>query len=383
MVRRGARMLSWLGLMVALTGSVAGADPNHSGPDHGSATSFAYTALNDLPHGIAADERLVFIALPLAGKVSVLDRFTGNQIAELPAPAGGFGLPFAVKISRDGHLVLLDSGGFPSPVSPSIPSVDDYSYSYDPRTRHFSATLERSVRFDGLPVIFAEDIEVVSRDLYVVSESVIGGLWLVHGDGSITPGIFPDNPAVPLPELGGCGMPAITIGNVPFDPGFAPGVNSLAKRGDELYFTSSCLGGLYKVPVATLSDTSRTPGARANDIQTVSARPAGTLEALEGLAFPTGEPGDRWVYVGDPFHLRVIRIDVESGAREVVGDDPTLFNFPVGLAWLPSLFGTRELLVTSDQEYRLAGLNPALSQDELQPPFLVTAIVPDARDCGH
>ncbi|MBS2026617.1 MAG: hypothetical protein JST54_01835 [Deltaproteobacteria bacterium] len=383
MVREGARMLSWLGLVVVLAGSAARADSRHSGPDHGGDTSFVYTALNDLPHGIAADERLVFIALPLAGKVSVLDRFTGSEIAELPAPAGGFGLPFVVRVPRPGHLVLLDSGGFPSPVSPSIPSVDDYSYSYDARTRQFSATLERSVRFDGLPVIFAEDVEVVSPDLYVVSESVIGGLWLVHGDGSITPGIFPDNPAVPLPALGGCGMPAITIGNVPFDPGFAPGINSLAKRGDQLYFTSSCLGGLYKVPVATLLDQSRTPGARASDIQTVSARPAGTLEALEGLAFPTGEPTDRWAYVGDPFHLRVIRIDVETGAREVVGDDPTLFNFPVGLTWLPTLFGTRELLVTSDQEYRLAGLNPALSQDELQPPFLVTAVVPNEACLGH
>ena len=392
MVRGVARRLGWLGLAIVITsmGNQADAQPPPGHGNHDPATSFVFKDLNDLPHGIAADDELVFVALPLVAKVSVLDRFTGSEIAELPAPTGGFGLPFIVRTPRPGHLVLLDSGGFPSPVSPSIASVDDYSYSYDRRSGRFTATLQRSVSFAGLPLVFAEDLVVVRDDLYVVSESVIGGLWLVHGDGTITPGIFPDNPAVPIPALGGCPMPAIDIGGVPFNPGFAPGVNSLAQHGDDLYMTSSCLGGLYKVPVATLLDSKRTPAQRAADIQTVSARPAGTLEALEGLAFPDSGPGERWVYAGDPFHLQLIRIDIHTGAREVVGDDPTLFNFPVGLAWLPTLFGTHELLVTSDQEYRLAALNPALTQDETQPPFLITGVVPDSdndngqgQDCNR
>jgi len=374
-------LLSLLGALPAFASGHGHDRPGHGHdrPGHGqqgpNAISFPFIHEDALPHGVAIDGQLAFIALPLVQTVSVVDRFTGRQVGTLPAPPGGFGLPFAMKVASPGHVVLLDSGSFPNPLVPSVASVDDYSYHFNPFTRHFTATLDRTVSMAGLPLVFAEDVAVVSPDLYVVSESVIGALWLVHGDGSVTPGIFPDNPAQPIPALGGCPVANFDIGGVPFEPGFAPGVNSLAVRGGQLYLTSSCLGGLYRIPVASLLDDSRPPSARADDIVTVSARPAGAVEALEGLAFDKQSPSDPWVYTGDPFHLRLIRIDVNTGARQVVGDDPTLYNFPVSVAFAPKLFGTRSLLVVSDQEYRLAALNPGISQDELQPPFWVTAVV--------
>jgi hypothetical protein len=44
-------------------------------------------------------------------------------------------------------------------------------------------------------------VGVASSGLYVVAESVIGALWVIHLDGSITEGIFPDS-GVPIAALG-------------------------------------------------------------------------------------------------------------------------------------------------------------------------------------
>src|SRR5262245_38538507 len=86
---------------------------------------------NNLPHGIAGDSEVVFIAEPLNGRVAVVDRFTGDEIGELPAPPGGFLLPFEMRLPKKGHLAVLDTGGFPSPTAPAVPRVYDYRYDYN------------------------------------------------------------------------------------------------------------------------------------------------------------------------------------------------------------------------------------------------------------
>ena len=369
----GVRSSFWVQLVgvlaVAGWGTRASADPgDHEGRDAPAVFDFAHPA--SIPHGVAGDRKVVFVALPLVPAVQVLDRETGQVVGQLPAPASGFLLPFSLRVSREGHLVLLDAGGFPNPFVPSVATVYDYDYHYDSRSG-FTATQTRAVSFAGLPLVFAEDVEVVRDDLYVVSESVIGGLWVIDGQGHVSPGVFPDNPAVPLPQLGGCGIPNFTIEGVPVDLGFAPGVGSLAHRDDQLYFNSSCLGGLYRIPIRSLSKGD-SPSARAADIVTVSARPAGTLETLEGLAFAGGE---HHIYAADPFHLRLLRIDVRDGSREVVSDDPILFNFPIAVASVPNRDDDEHaLIVSSDQEYRFAAFNPGITQDEFQLPFHLTEV---------
>ena len=338
--------------------------------------SYAYATSNELPHGVAGDHRLVFIAVPLTPEVRVLDRFTGRTLATLPAPPGGFILPFALRVPRDGRLVVLDAGGFPSPFVVSVPRVYDYDYQFNPRTGVFTASVVRTVGFAGLPIVFTEDVEVLSDSLYVVSESIVGALWLIQANGSVVPGIVPSNPAVPLPQLGPCPFPTVDVGGIPFGIGFGPGVGSLASRDGQLYFKSTCLGGVYRVPVATLTDASRTPDARAADIRTVSAPVPGGPDVLEGLVFNRFNPRDRYLYAGDPLRLRLVRIDPETGSRQVVGDDPLLFNFSVALAFLPPVFGLSPLVVVSDQEYRFAAFNPALTQDVFQLPFIITKVYP-------
>jgi hypothetical protein len=380
-----ARLPSWtwtagpcllLVLAMSLTPSTTA-----SADDDGSVSACVLAERANLPHGIAGDQRLVFIAEPLNGRVAVINRFTGQPLAELPVPPGGFLLPFELRVPHPGRLIVLDAGGFPSPTSPAIPRVYDYVYHFNPGQEEFDALLVRTVRFDGIPILFSEDVEVIDDERYVVSDSGFGGLWVIEADGSIVPGIVPAslNPQDAIPALAaGPFFPTVnSVGGVPFAlPGnFAPGVGSLAADGGYLYFGSTRAGGLSRVPIAVFSDA-RLPHQRAADIQVVSPRPdPGDFDTLKGLTFNRWDASDGGLYATDPFHLRLIRIDVTTGQRTVVAADPLLFNFPVSAKFLPPVLGRPTIVVSSDQEHRFAALNAALGGVSVfQFPFLITEV---------
>ncbi|MEZ4439177.1 MAG: hypothetical protein R3B72_08810 [Polyangiaceae bacterium] len=341
------------------------------------AIAYDMGSVEGLPHGVAGDRRLVFVSEALSGSVSVHRRLTGKAIADLPAPPGGFALPFALRVPQDGTLVVLDAGGFPDPSQPSVPVV--YEYSYGLHHGAFHATLERTISFAGLPLAFVEDLEVLPDGRYVVSESVLGALWVVNTDGTIEMGVFPASfdPADAVPGLNPCGLPAgLVIDGIPFAPPgmFAPGVGSLAARDGWLYFGNSCLGGVRRIPVASLSDTTRLPFERGADIEVVSPRPQGvSFEVLKGLAFNRWSNDDR-LFALDATGLGAVRIDVETGAREALVQDAELFNFPVSAQFLPPLLGVSPVVVISDQEHRLAAFNTGIGEDQLVPPFLITKV---------
>lgn len=342
--------------------------------------AIAYDYFNSphVPHGIAGDQQFVFVTQPLSGRVSVVDRLLGREIATLAPPPGGWLLPFAMRITDGGRLAVLDAGGFPDPNVPSVARIYEYEFGRNRRTLKFEATLKRTVSFAGLPVIFAEDLEVLPGGRYVVSESVIGALWVVNANGTIEPGIMPDSlaPGAAVPRLGPCEFTPVVIAGVPFSTAgnFAPGVGSLAVRSGQLYFGSSCRGGVARVPVASLTDPTRSPEQRGNDIVDVSPRPIGvTSESLKGFAFNKWGNDGR-LYVTDTIGRRVLRVNVTTGAREVLADDARLFDFPVSATFLPPVAGVTPLIVASDQEYRLAALNPLITEDLLHPPFVVAKI---------
>jgi hypothetical protein len=340
---------------------------------NGLAVDYAHS--DTLTSAAAGDSRLVFVTQPLGRTVAVFDRFSGRQLGQLPAPPDGWLLPFSIRVPREGHVVVLDSGGFPNPSVPSVARVYDYDVRLDPATRRLDARLTRSVRFDGLPLVFAEDVEVIPGGLYVVSESIVGALWVIHSDGTIAPGLFPST-GVPIAALAPCLFLPTVVGDVPFAiaGNFGPGVVGLAERGGQLYFSSTCNGGVSRVPVASLLDATRDPFARADDIRSVSPRPPGIAETLHGLAFNHAGADGRWLYAADSLRLRVIRIDTRTGAREVVATDEVLFNFPSKLQFLPPVAGLAPLLVASDQEYRLPSINAAIAADITQPPWIVTKV---------
>ncbi|HWK29154.1 MAG TPA: hypothetical protein VNS09_21510 [Solirubrobacter sp.] len=334
-----------------------------------------------LTHGIAGDERYVFTTEPgigSAARVVVLDRTSGREVATLPPPRGGFKLPFTLRVPRSGRLVVLDNGGFP-PVGPPVV----YDYAYGAQRGRFSARLARTVDFKGLPLQFAEDVEVLPTGEYVVSESIAGGLWLIGRDGRIRRGLVPDAGAPPLPRLGPCPLlGSTTVGGLPFSApgGFAPGAGSLAVRGGELYFSSSCEGGIYRVPLKVLLDARRPAAARAAQIATVSPRQF-PFESLKGITFNRWDPRDPWLYAGDPFRLSLVRVHSVTGRREVLSTDARLYDFTVSTAFLPPQRrgGPNPLVTASDQEYRWTATNAAITTDQLRPPFVLAQYWPPRR----
>ena len=355
------------------------ASPVASAHGTGFATVLAKRA--SLTHGIAGDQRYVFTTEPGIGpstagaRVVVLDRFTGREVATLPPPAGGFKLPFTLRVPSPGHLVVLDNAGFPPQGTPKV-----YDYSYRTDWHGFHAAVTRTTDFSGLPLAFAEDVEVLPDGQYVVSESVIGGLWLIGRDGAIKPGMVPSTPA-PLPKIGGCLFPegSFTVGGLPFAPigGFAPGAGSMAVRGNDLYLSSTCEGGVMKLPISVLEDGSKPAEDRVGAIQTVVPR-AFSLESLKGIQFNRFDSRDPWLYAGDPFRLQLIRVDVRNGKRQVLSTDGRLFDFTVSTAFLPPVVpGLPNPLVTaSDQEYRSTLLNSALTSDQFRQPFVIGRFYP-------
>jgi hypothetical protein len=228
-----------------------------------------------------------------------------------------------------------------------------------------------------VPIVFSEDVEVLDDGRMVVSDAVLGALWMIDESGHIAPAITSDPPGGPLPALGACVAlgPAVVDG-IPFAGGgnIAPGVGSLATNGQHLYFGNSCRGGVHRVPVAALDDPDLTPSARSSAIEAVSPAPAGKFEVMKGLAFNRWDRRDPSLYVLEPFELRLLRVDVETGERTTLVADPTLFNFSVSSAFLPSL-GVQTLVVASDQEHRFTGINTLIDEDLFEPPFLVTKVL--------
>lgn len=335
-----------------------------------------------LPAGVAAVNDAIFVGSPFEARVLAYSRFTKQPLGELPPPAQGFALPFILKAVKGNRVAVLDAGGFPSPEPfvPANPTIYEYSFKQQPHGG-FSATLERSVPFTGALIGFSEDFIQLDDGRYLVTDAVLGSVWIAETDGTIKPGLVPRTfePADAIPETYFCNtMPVIDVGGLPFlfTAATVPGITAMAARHGKLFFSASCAGAVYSMPLASLSD-SREPWQRAADIELVSPKPAGVeIEELLGITFDPSNPHDPYLYAADALQLRVIRIDVRSGRRSVVSDDPALLNFPSSLAFAPSIGhgAPSALLALSNQQHRTVALNAAITEDVLQPPFLVTQI---------
>lgn len=349
--------------------------------------SFDYAQFWDVPGGVAGGESVVFVGLPLNGRVVGISRSQGVELGDLPPPPGGFALPFIMHKERGpGKLAVLDAGGFPSPEPfiPANPSIHEYSYSVS-STGALSATLERTVSFAGNLVGFAEDIVSIDGGRYLLSDTILGRIWVVEADGTVRPGIGPrtDAPEDAIPELAYCPtMPLVEVGGIPFlfSGSTQPGVESLAVQDGVAYFNSPCAGAVYSFPVSILDDA-REPWDRAGDLHEVSRKPDGVaIEQLLGLTFNPYDASDRWLYAADSLQLQIIRIDPVTGTREVVASDPShdsfLFDFPSSTSFLPPIAQEPSVLVVvSNQQHRLTFLNDAIHEDLVRPPFHATKVM--------
>lgn len=343
--------------------------------------SLDYANFNVPIAGVGGGNAVVFVGQPLNGSVAVLSRLTGTQIAQLPPPPSGFVLPFIMHSLGEGRLAVLDAGGLPKPQPfvPANPVIYEYAYSIGP-SQGFSASLVRTISFTSVLVGFPEDFVRLGDGRYLLSDAVLGSIWVAQLDGTITPGIVPQSfdPQDLIPTLALClTMPEITVNGYPFlfTGSTIPGVSPLVVRNGTVYYYSPCARGIYSFPLAILSD-SRQPYQRAADIQLVAPTPPDVeVEELLDFSFNPFNPSDPYLYAADPLQLQVIRIDLSSGARQVVASGSGLFDFPSSLGFLPTIGPVSELVVASNQQERSPLTNDAVSQTTFKLPFKVAKIL--------
>jgi hypothetical protein len=344
--------------------------------------AFEYTTLDFFfPAGVAGGRDAVFVGSPFEGRVVALSRVQGKEIGELPPPASGFILPFILKQVGPQKIAVLDAGGFPSPLPliPAEPTIYEYDYAISP-TGVFSSHLSRTLSFASVEIGFSEDIVRLDDGRYLLADAALGAIWIGELDGTIVPGIVPKSLAAAdqIPQMRFCDtMPEVQVGGLPFlfTDSTLPGVSPLAVRNGIVYFASPCGKGVYQFPLSILTDH-RQPFQRAADIKSLSPQPSNVLvEELLDATFDQFNPDDPYLYAADAMQLRLIRIDTRNGKREVVADNPTLFNFPASVAFLPPLLpglGVSEVAVVSNQQQRTPLTNDAVTTDTTQRPFITS-----------
>lgn len=342
---------------------------------------FDYSNFNVPIAGVACGNAVVFVGEPLNGSVAVLSRATAQQIAQLPPPPNGFVLPFIMHSLGDGHLAVLDAGGLPQPLPfvPANPVIYEYAYRFSP-LQGFSASLVRTISFASVLVGFPEDFVHLDDGRYLLSDAVLGSIWIAEPDGTIVPGIVPltFDPQNLIPTLALCPtMPEITVNGFPFlfTGSTIPGVSPMAVRNGTVYYYSPCTRGIYSFPLSILSDN-RQPYQRAADIKLVAAAPADVeVEELLDFSFNPFNPFDPYLYATDPLQLQVIRVDLSNGTRQVIASGPKLFDFPSSLGFLPTIGPVSELVVVSNQQERSPLTNDAVAQTTFRLPFVVAKIL--------
>jgi hypothetical protein len=331
--------------------------------------------------GVASGRDVVFVGEPLNASVIVLSRFTGKQIGQLPPPApNGFALPFIMHTIGDDKVAILDAGGLPqpSPFVPANPAIYEYTYSVS-ATHGFSATLVRTISFASALIGFSEDFSLLPDGRFLLSDAVLGSIWIAEPDGTIVPGIVPKSfdPQDLIPTLAFCPtMPEVTVNGYPFlfTGSTLPGISPLAVRDGVVYYYSPCARGIYTFPLAILTDN-RQPYERAADIRLLAPTPSDIqVEELLDFSFNPFNPFDRYLYAADPLQLRIIRIDLTNGDRQVVADDPKLFDFPSSFGFAPTIGPVSELVVVSNQQERSPLTNDAVSDVTFNLPFIVAKV---------
>ena len=348
------------------------------------ARSFKYLELEPpFPGGVAAGEKVVFVGSPLEGRVFEYSRQSGRKIGELPQPPSPFVLPFMMKHIGRNKVAIMDAGGFPTllPLVPANPTI--YEYTYTSNGHSVSATLTRSIPFSTAVIGFAEDIVLLSDGRYLLADARLGAIWIANTNGTISPGIVPKSldPADAIPQLYFCPtMPTVEVGGVPFlfTDGSVPGISTIAERNGVVYFANACSGAVYKVPLASLTD-SRAPWRRAADIRVLSPKPASTeVEELLSMIFNPENPRENYMYAADAMRMRLIRINTVTGKRQVLGDEHELFNFPSSLSFMPSLTRNEvfpQLVVVSNQQQLTPITNDLAPGDNFEFPFIATRVV--------
>lgn len=351
-----------------------------------------------LIHGLAVSDALVFatflpIPFPNPNAVKAFKRLDGSEVGALPEPPGGWRFPFMMAC-KGNKVYVWDAGGFPGPTAVVQPTLYVYTFSGH-SSASFHATLQATVDFRSTQyaIGWAADIELLPDGSVATADSIFGAIWrLDPANGSITLVVGPDSPMTTTsppaffpPLMTGFVPPGYTGGSIDGIPyilagGILPGSNYLAYRGGYLYFTNAAHQAIERIAISTFQDF-RTPSQRASSIETVTVRPAADqLEVLGGMTFNQFHTSDPWLYVADPWNSRLMRVDVATGARSTVMQNPVLFNPIVAVEFAPPVLGLTPMFISSDQEHRSDLINDAISGGDIfTPPWRISKLLVDPR----
>ena len=110
----------------------------------------------------------------------------------MPPPPNGFVLPFTMHSLGKNRVAVLDAGGLPQPQPfvPANPKIYEYAYSLSPE-HGFSVSLVCTI---VSPVCWWVSGRLVrlDDDRYLLSDAVLGSIWVVNPDGTVVPGIVPE-----------------------------------------------------------------------------------------------------------------------------------------------------------------------------------------------
>ena len=304
-------------------------------PTDGRVSTFAER--DALIHGIAGDERYVFVTEP--GDRGRTRRRRASSCSTATPAAGGRGaarparrLQAAVHAARPAHRAPR------RPRQRRLPAAVARRSSTTTTTGPSTASSGPSSRArrtsPAMPLGFAEDVEVLPNGEYVVSESVVGGLWLIGRDGKIRRGLVPDDGAPAAAEPRPVPVPQRRHRHGRRTCRSRPGRElrsrrRLARGPRQRAVPQLDLRGRHPAPRD--QDAARHPqaGRRARRRRSIVVTPRkNDLESLKGITFNRWDAKDPYIYAGDPFRLHADPRRLAHGqARGASPSDARRFNF--------------------------------------------------------
>jgi hypothetical protein len=329
-------------------------------------------------HGVGGDETLLFGVQPAPAPeepigVHVASRLTGEPVADVTPPPGGWHTPLAIKIAEfqgqgantRGTFLLLDAGNPPEQTGTRPAVIYRYSYSFSPQDGYHDALLATHVLplagppGPGLPagIVLPESMALLPGGDVAVTDTLGGAIWvagpslddwrLAMIDPQFAPGFG-------VPEIDGIGRAPggstrpyrLLLPTIPGTPGpAAPGVHSIAyvPVTDEVYVIRTVSpGGLFGIPRSVLLDTRTPPFAKGAALQVVVPPTHGLSDLADGLDYDRFHPTSPWLYwqrapsdvAGGGFNT-LRRVNLFTGAVEVVAQSNILFDFTDEISALP------------------------------------------------
>jgi len=363
-------------------------------------------------HGVDGDERLLFVVAPSHTPdqehgVLVSHRLTGRHLGMVAEPPGGFLEPTSIQIERyttrgsrtEGVFIINDNGGPPA-LAGMVPTlVHRYRYAYSRRDGFRSQWLETHRLPFGPPpppgtlptgIVYTAGFLRVPSGQTLVNDTALGAIWIDDGsldhwrlavmDPDLFGGHCDDIAGVGRAPGGGTRHYKL---QTPFN--LCPGVHSMTHVAltDEVCVNRTTPpGGIFCWNRETLLDATIPPPIMGTLKRALVPPAPGLSDLGDGVTYDRYHPDSRWLYFARSpadaavgFANTIWRVDVRTGAVQVVVRDNQLLDWTSNIAALPPLFPTSRTTIFASvgQEENNPEVNVLLNG---QPQFVVPVPLP-------